>query len=67
MWFRVFQSQAMLYMCIELLIFEGEIQKRYHPDEIAYNVERDPLEGDANCQRRLSILLWAWTHKDVDL
>jgi len=67
MWFRKFQSQAMLYRCSELLLFEGETApNRYHPDVVASNDERDPLEGDASCQRRLSVLLWAWTDKDVD-
>ncbi len=56
----------MLYRCSELLLFEGEIPKRYHPDVVVYNDEHDPLEGDANCQRRLPVLLWAWTYKDVD-
>ena len=56
----------MLYMCSELLLFESEIPKRYHPDVVVYNDERDPLEGDASDQRRLSVLLWAWTNKDVE-
>ena len=66
MWFRVFQSQAIMYKCSELLLFEGDTPNVYHPDVIASNDERDPIEGDANCHRRLSILLWAWTNKDVD-
>jgi hypothetical protein len=56
----------MMYRCSELLLVEGDIPTRYHPDIIAYNDERDPLKGDANCQRRLTVLLWAWTDKDVD-
>ena len=66
MWFRVFQSQAIMYKCSELLLFESDKPNVYHPDVIASNDERDTLEGDANCQRRLSVLLWAWTNKDVD-
>ena len=66
MWFRVFQSQAILYKYSELLLFEGDTPRRYPLDVVAANDERDPIEGDANCQRRLSVLLWAWTDKDID-
>ncbi len=66
MWLRVFQNQAILYRSSELLLFEEDTPKRYHPDVVASNDERDPIEGDANCQRRLSVLLSAWTDKDVD-
>jgi len=66
MWFRVFQSQAILYKCSELLLFEGDTPNVYHSDVIASDDERNPLEGDAYCQHRLSVLLFAWTDKDVD-
>ena len=56
-WFRVFQSQAIQYKCIELLLFKGDKPNVYHPDVIALNDERDPIEGDASFQRRLSVLL----------
>jgi len=64
MWFRIFQSRAILYKCRELLLFEGDTPNVYHPDVIALDDERNPIEGDAYCQRRLSVLLWAWTDKD---
>jgi len=66
MWFRVFQSQAILCKCIEQFIFEGDTVSHYHPDVVAGDYEHDSIEGDANCQRRLSCPLWVLTDKDVD-
>ncbi len=66
MWFRVFQSHAMMYKCNDVLVAEDETPPQYHPDIVASDDEHDPVEGDANCQRRLACLLWAWTDKDVD-
>jgi hypothetical protein len=60
MWFRVFQSHAMMYKCIDLLIAEDELPPQYHPEIVASDEEHiNFVEGDANCQRRLACLLWA--------
>ena len=66
MWFRVFQSHAMMYTYNGLLLAEYETPSQYHPDIVASDDEHDPVEGDASCQRRLACLLWAWTDKGVD-
>jgi len=47
-WFHVFQSQAILYKCSELLLFECDTPPQYHPDIVAVDYEHDPIEGDAN-------------------
>ena len=57
MWFRVFKSQSMMYKCNDLLLFEDDIPQQYHPGIVASNDEHDPIEEDANCQRRLACLL----------
>ena len=59
MWFRVFHSQAMMHKCKDLLVTEDETSPHHHPDIVASDDEHDPVEGDANCQRRLACLLWA--------
>jgi hypothetical protein len=56
----------MMYKCNDLLVAEDETPTKYHPDIVASDDEHDPVEGDANSQRRLACLLWAWTDKDVD-
>ena len=56
MWFHVFQSQAMMYKCNDLLVAEDETPPQYHPDIAASHDKHDPVEGDANCQRRLACL-----------
>ena len=56
MWFRVFQSHAMMYKCNDLLVAEDETPPQYHPDIAASHDKHDPVEGDANCQRRLACL-----------
>jgi len=66
MWFRVFQSQAMMYKCSELLLFPSDVVPVYHRDVLASTDENDTIEGDMHWQRRLSQLLWAWTDWDVD-
>jgi hypothetical protein len=65
MWFRVFQSQTIMYKCSELLFFESNTPPLCHPDMLASDNDQYPIEGDVNCQRRLSCLLWAWADKDV--
>ena len=67
MWFRVFQSQAMMHKCSELLLFPGDVAPVYQRDVLAAEDEKDLIEGGMHCQRRLSRLLWAWTDMDVDL
>ncbi len=66
MWFRVFECQAILYKCSELLLFEGDTPPPYQRYVVAFDDEHNSVEGDANKQRRLSCLLKAWTDKDVD-
>ncbi len=66
MWFRVFQSQAMMYKCNDLLLFDHEAPPQYYPGIVASDDEHDPVAGYAYCQRRLACLLRAWTDKDVD-
>jgi hypothetical protein len=48
-WFRVFQSQTIMYKCNDLLLSEADIPPQYHPDIVASNDDHDPVEGDANC------------------
>jgi hypothetical protein len=51
MWFRVFESQTILYKCIELLrILSKAIDTlpHYHRVIIAANDEHDPIEEEAN-------------------
>ena len=55
-----------MYKCSELQIFEDDTPQQHHPDIVASNDEHHPIEGDADYQRRLACLLWAWTDKDVD-
>jgi hypothetical protein len=55
-----------MYKCSELLLFGGDAPPQYPADIVAANDEHDFVKVDANCQRRLPYLLWAWTDKDVD-
>jgi hypothetical protein len=57
MWFRVFQSQAMMYKCNDLLVAEDKTPPQHHPNIVASDDEHDPVEGVAKFQRRLACLL----------